>query len=72
MRTESFLNWRTERSPYPQNLIIDIHFDAPRETPEADHETLIHIPGVIDTGFFFNLAGRVVVGFADGQVIVKP
>lgn len=54
------------------NLIIDVHFESPRETPEVDHEILIHIPGVIDTGFFFNLAGRVVVGFADGQVIVKP
>lgn len=53
------------------NLIIDIHFGAPREAPEKDHETLIHIPGVVDTGFFFNLAGRVVVGFADGQVAIK-
>lgn len=54
------------------NLIIDIHFDQSRTDPEQDHETLIHIPGVVDTGFFFNLAGRVIVGFADGQVIVKP
>lgn len=53
------------------NLIIDIHFDSPRENPEEDHETLIHIPGVVDTGFFFNLAGRVIVGFADGQVVIK-
>jgi len=54
------------------NLICDIHFDTLRENPERDHETLIHIPGVVDTGFFFHLAGRVVVGFADGQVVVKP
>jgi ribose 5-phosphate isomerase A len=54
------------------NFIVDIHFDSPREKPELDHETLIHIPGVVDTGFFFNLAGRVIVGFADGQVVVKP
>jgi ribose 5-phosphate isomerase A len=54
------------------NLIVDIHFDKPRKQPEKDHETLIHIPGVVDTGFFFNLAGRVIVGFADGQVVVKP
>lgn len=54
------------------NLIMDIHFESVRENPENDHETLIHIPGVIDTGFFFNLAGRVIVGFTDGQVIVKP
>lgn len=54
------------------NLIVDIHFGAPREKPELDHEALIHIPGVVDTGFFFNLAGRVIVGFADGQVVIKP
>ncbi len=54
------------------NLILDIHFKNVRENPEKDHETLIQIPGVIDTGFFFNLAGRVIVGYKDGQVIVKP
>lgn len=54
-----------------QNLIVDIHFDSVREHPERDHELLIHIPGVVDTGFFFHLAGRVIVGFADGQVVVK-
>ncbi|MBS0603959.1 MAG: ribose-5-phosphate isomerase RpiA [Verrucomicrobia bacterium] len=54
------------------NLILDIHFDKLRENPEKDHETLIHIPGVVDTGFFFHLAGRIVIGFDDGQVVVKP
>jgi ribose 5-phosphate isomerase A len=54
------------------NLIIDIHFDKLRHTPEEDHETLIRIPGVIDTGFFFNLVSKIIVGFADGQVIIIP
>jgi ribose 5-phosphate isomerase A len=54
------------------NLIVDIHFDALRTSPEEDHETLIHIPGVVETGFFFHLAGRIIVGFIDGQVIIKP
>lgn len=54
------------------NYIIDIHFTDLRTKPEEDHETLIHIPGVVDTGFFFNLAGRVIVGFVDGQVVIKP
>lgn len=53
------------------NLIVDIHFSDVREAPEEDHEALIHLPGVVDTGFFFHLAGRVIVGFADGQVVVK-
>jgi ribose 5-phosphate isomerase A len=54
------------------NLLIDVHFDKLRKEPEEDHELLRRIPGVIDTGFFFNLAGRVIVGFADGQIVVKP
>lgn len=53
------------------NLIYDIHFNETRQQPEKDHETLIHIPGVVDTGFFFNLAGRIIVGFSDGQIVVK-
>lgn len=52
------------------NLLIDIQFDTLRKHPEQDHETLIHIPGVVDTGFFFNLAGRVIIGYTDGQVVV--
>jgi len=54
------------------NLLIDIQFDAIRKHPEQDHEILIHIPGVVDTGFFFNLAGRVIIGYTDGQVVIKP
>jgi ribose 5-phosphate isomerase A len=54
------------------NYIIDIHLDALQSSPEETHELLIHIPGVVDTGFFFHLAGRILVGFADGQVVVKP
>lgn len=49
------------------NLIFDIHFAKPPETPESMHQAIIQIPGVIDTGFFFNLAGRVIVGYADGR-----
>jgi ribose 5-phosphate isomerase A len=54
------------------NLLIDIHFDTLRKNPEQDHEILLHIPGVVDTGFFFNLVGRVIVGFNDGQIVIKP
>jgi ribose 5-phosphate isomerase A len=52
------------------NLIYDIEFQQLRETPEKDHEQLIHIPGVIETGYFFNLAGPVLIGTPDGKVKV--
>lgn len=53
------------------NLIVDIHFSALRDAPEKDHEILLHIPGVVDTGFFFNLVSRTLIGFFDGQVIMN-
>jgi ribose 5-phosphate isomerase A len=54
------------------NYIIDIVFPNPLTEPEKDHEAIKQLPGVVETGFFFHLAGRVIVGFSDGQVIVRP
>lgn len=53
------------------NPIVDIHFHEPRLNPEEDHEALIHLPGVVDTGFFFHLASKVIVGFFDGQIVIR-
>ena len=52
------------------NLIFDIQFDAPPRSPETEHEKIRQIPGVVDTGFFFHLAGRVIVGHFSGQVSI--
>jgi ribose 5-phosphate isomerase A len=54
------------------NLLFDIQFPSPPLDPEQDHEKLLLIPGVIDTGFFINIAGRVIIGYRDGRVEVKP
>lgn len=53
------------------NFIYDILFSKPCEQPELDHEKICSIAGVVDTGFFFHLAGRVIVGFFDGQIVVQ-
>lgn len=53
------------------NLILDLHFDSPPPAPEALHESILNIPGVIDTGFFFDMAGRVIVGYPDGKTQVR-
>ena len=53
------------------NLIYDIVFDSPPTFPELDHEEISNLPGVIDTGFFFNMAGRVIVGYNDGHVEIR-
>lgn len=50
------------------NMIYDIHFESLREDPEKDHEKLIRIPGVLETGFFFNQAGRVIIGKNDNTI----
>lgn len=53
------------------NLVFDIHFPSPPASCEQVHEELIHLPGVVDTGFFFGLAQRVVIGLADGTIQIK-
>lgn len=50
------------------NYILDIHFNHTLDHPEKDHAAMIQVPGVVDTGFFFNLAGRVIVGHLNGDV----
>lgn len=50
------------------NYIFDIHTPQYFFTPEEDHDRILKIPGVVDTGFFFNLASKVLVGYSDGKV----
>jgi ribose 5-phosphate isomerase A len=66
------LRLKSDKTPYitdNHNLIYDIQLNNPR--PEMDHEEITSIPGVVDTGFFFGMAGRVVIGFRDGKVVVQ-
>lgn len=53
------------------NYIVDIRFDVPCVDPETIDREIKTIPGVIETGFFINMAGRVIVGHADGKVDVR-
>lgn len=50
------------------NLIFDIAFEKPPAIPENEHNSIRQIPGVIDTGFFFEIAGRVIIGHENGTV----
>lgn len=50
------------------NLIFDIRFPSPIENPEEVDRQLKQIPGVLETGFFFHLAKKVIIGFPDGRV----
>ncbi len=48
------------------NYIIDIQYQKPIANPKLEHERLKSLAGVLETGLFFNVAGRVVVGYEDG------
>lgn len=59
-------HYMTENS----NYIYDIKLSA-SSVLEQDHQRIISVPGVVETGFFPNQAGRVVIGFKDGSVVVQ-
>lgn len=48
------------------NYIFDIQFDNFIINPEKEEKLLKEIVGIIDTGLFYKVAGRVVVGYQDG------
>jgi ribose 5-phosphate isomerase A len=50
---------------------VDLQFPNLIEEPEEIHQQLISTIGVVDTGFFFGLAGRVIIGRIDGKVEIK-
>ena len=52
------------------NFIIDCDF-GPIHDPRGLHSTLIHIPGVIETGIFSNMVEAVYFGMENGSVVVK-
>jgi ribose 5-phosphate isomerase A len=49
------------------NLLLDLYFSEPPSSPEELDAELRFIPGVIDTGFFFDLAERIIIGFSNGE-----
>lgn len=54
-----------------ENYIADLAFEQPLENLE-DLNTLLHlIPGVIETGLFLHMAGRLIIGRPDGSIILR-
>ncbi len=54
------------------NLIVDIDYSCPILDPEMENNRLKSISGVLETGLFINVAGRVVIGHSDGKVTINP
>jgi ribose 5-phosphate isomerase A len=53
------------------NLILDLKLDPASTNPREDHVRIREIPGVVETGFFFDLAQRVIIGYKDGKVQIR-
>jgi ribose 5-phosphate isomerase A len=52
------------------NYILDIHLKKLKDPKKIDKE-IRSIPGVVETGLFLNLAGRVIIGYEDGSTVVR-
>lgn len=53
------------------NYIYDVKFTEPLENPEIVNQQIRNIVGVVETGFFFHMAGRVIIGYSDGKVKIR-
>lgn len=51
------------------NHIVDIML-PPTDSLAEINQKILAIPGVVDTGLFLNMAGRVIIGHDDGSVII--
>lgn len=63
-----------EGDPYVtdnSNYIIDMTAPQGFSSPEKDQAILKSIPGIVETGFFLGMAGRIIVGQFDGSVKIK-
>lgn len=54
------------------NFLFDVALTYPCLNPEPEHHKIKSIPGVIETGFFIHLAGRVIVGYPDQHIEIIP
>ena len=50
------------------NYILDIHTPNSFPNPEEDHCQLACLPGVVETGLFFNLPIHVLIGYGNGSI----
>lgn len=72
---EPTLRLGKELSPYVTDgghYIADLRFPQLIKNPEETQQALSLLPGVVDTGLFLGIAGRVLVGLPDGSIDCIP
>lgn len=52
------------------NFILDVDFGV-IDNPKELNEKLLHIPGIVETGLFIDMAEKVYFGNKDGSVTEK-
>lgn len=52
------------------NYLFDIHLSSPITNPVFIQEGLKKIPGLIETGLFFNIVNKILIGLKEGEVII--
>lgn len=68
---EGRLRITSDKSPFVTdngNYICDLSINDPITHPHLLHEELKRISGVVETGLFFNLVKRVIVGYENGTI----
>jgi ribose 5-phosphate isomerase A len=63
--------WRSDFVTENGNLILDLHPSSPLTHPEEDHVRIRSVPGVLDTGLFLHMAGRVIIGYFNGKIEMR-
>ncbi|MDB6081964.1 MAG: rpiA [Chlamydiia bacterium] len=53
------------------NFIYDIDLQDERTHPEEDEKKITSVTGVVDTGFFFNLASKIIIGDEQKITVVE-
>lgn len=56
--------WKTDNG----NYILDISFPGLLKNPEIEECRIVAIPGIVETGFFFDLADEALIGHPDGKI----
>ena len=69
--SSTVLRMRSDGNPYVTdsgNFIYDLQLNLPIANIEALDTAIGHIAGVVDTGFFYKIAGRTIIGNKDGTI----
>ncbi len=71
---QGVLRLNREKDPFVTdngNYIFDIQYSTPILDPQKEQERLKSITGVLETGLFFDLAKRIIIGYEDGFVKIQ-